>query len=56
MYISSFHIDGFGIFSNAGVSDLPPGMVIFLGANEAGKSTCLEFRSEERRVGKECYS
>lgn len=43
MYISSFHIDGFGIFSNAGVSDLPPGMVIFLGANEAGKSTCLEF-------------
>ena len=44
MYISSFHIDGFGIFSNAGVSDLPPGMVIFLLARtRPAKSTCLEF-------------
>lgn len=43
MYISSFQIDGFGIFSNVNVDTLSPGMSIFLGRNEAGKSTCLEF-------------
>lgn len=43
MYISSFQIDGFGIFSNVEVDSLSPGMSIFLGRNEAGKSTCLEF-------------
>ena len=43
MYISSFRIDGFGILSNVQVEDLPPGLSIFLGRNEAGKSTCLEF-------------
>lgn len=43
MYISSFHIDGFGILSNITVKDLGPGLSVFLGRNEAGKSTCLEF-------------
>lgn len=43
MYISSFHIDGFGILSNISVDGLPPGISIFFGRNEAGKSTCLEF-------------
>ena len=43
MYIQSFHIDGFGIFADIGVEKLSPGLNIFLGENEAGKSTCLEF-------------
>lgn len=43
MRIVSFHIDGFGLFSNAGGDNLAPGLNIFYGRNEAGKSTCLEF-------------
>ncbi len=43
MYISSFHIDGFGILSQVGVEQLPEGLSVFLGKNEAGKSTCLDF-------------
>ena len=43
MYIQSFHMDGFGIFSDVNVENLSPGLSIFLGENEAGKSTCLEF-------------
>ncbi len=43
MYIQSFHIDNFGIFSHIDVQELPEGLVVFLGRNEAGKSTCLEF-------------
>lgn len=43
MYIESFHIDGFGVLSGVEVDALPPGLSIFLGRNEAGKSTCLEF-------------
>lgn len=43
MRISSFHIDGFGIFNDVSVDDLAQGICIFLGRNEAGKSTCLEF-------------
>ena len=43
MFIRAFHMDGFGIFSHVQVDDLPPGLSIFLGENEAGKSTCLEF-------------
>ncbi|MBB5142475.1 AAA family ATPase [Desulfovibrio intestinalis] len=43
MYIQSFHMDGFGIFSDVTVEGLGPGLSIFLGENEAGKSTCLEF-------------
>lgn len=43
MYISAFHIDGFGIFANVDCENLSPGLNIFYGKNEAGKSTCLEF-------------
>ena len=43
MHIRSFHIDGFGMLSNLDVPALSPGLNIFLGANESGKSTCLDF-------------
>jgi uncharacterized protein YhaN len=43
MYLSALHIDGFGIYRDQGVQDLPPGLVIFLGDNEAGKTTLMEF-------------
>ncbi len=43
MHIQSFHIDNFGIFSQIGVEGLSEGLTVFLGKNEAGKSTCLEF-------------
>lgn len=43
MYIRSFQIDGFGIFSDQLVENLSPSLSVFLGRNEAGKSTCLEF-------------
>lgn len=43
MRIRSFHMDGFGIFSDVAVPNLSPGLSIFLGNNEAGKSTCLDF-------------
>ncbi len=43
MRIRSFHIDGFGVFSDVAVEALSPGLSIFLGRNEAGKSTCLDF-------------
>ncbi len=43
MYIQSFHIDNFGVFSQLGVQGLSEGLTVFLGKNEAGKSTCLEF-------------
>ncbi len=43
MYIQSFHIDNFGVFSHVDVEALSPGLTVFLGRNEAGKSTCLEF-------------
>jgi uncharacterized protein YhaN len=43
MFISAFHIDGFGIYHRQGVSDLPAGLVLFTGENESGKTTLLEF-------------
>ncbi|MGB8993408.1 MAG: AAA family ATPase, partial [Desulfobaccales bacterium] len=43
MYISGFHIDGFGIYHDQGVQDLPRGLVLFVGHNESGKTTLMEF-------------
>lgn len=43
MHITSFHIDGFGILNDTGAANLGPGLTVFLGENEAGKSTCLDF-------------
>ena len=36
-------MDGFGLFNDVTVKDIPPGIVLFLGNNEAGKSTLLNF-------------
>jgi uncharacterized protein YhaN len=43
MHISGFHIDGFGIYRDQGVQDLPLGLVLFVGDNESGKTTLMEF-------------
>src|SRR5580700_9522466 len=42
MRIGAWHIDGFGIFHDFEVS-LGDGLTVFLGPNEAGKSTLLGF-------------
>jgi uncharacterized protein YhaN len=41
--IAGWRIDGFGIFSEATVDDLPTGLTLVTGPNEAGKSTLLAF-------------
>lgn len=43
MYISSFNIEEFGIFSNIRVDSISPGICIMFGANGAGKTTCMNF-------------
>ncbi|MDI6795875.1 MAG: AAA family ATPase [Desulfatibacillaceae bacterium] len=43
MKISSFGINGFGIFADVLVEGLEPGLNVFVGNNEAGKSTLLAF-------------
>ena len=43
MKISAIHLDGFGVFCGQSATDLPPGLVLFRGDNESGKSTLLEF-------------
>ena len=43
MKIRSFHIEGFGILHDTGVDGLPPGLSVFTGDNESGKSTLNRF-------------
>ena len=43
MYIERLHIDRFGILNEQDVPGLSPGLSLFSGHNEAGKSTCLRF-------------
>lgn len=43
MRIRGWSVDGFGIFQDYDVRDLPDGLTVFHGANEAGKSTLLAF-------------
>lgn len=43
MRLLAFHADAFGILADTGAQGLGPGINIFLGNNEAGKSTCLDF-------------
>lgn len=43
MQITGWHIEGFGHFQALTVADLPPGLTVLHGPNEAGKSTLLEF-------------
>ncbi|MCG8531452.1 MAG: AAA family ATPase [Desulfovibrionales bacterium] len=43
MHITDLHIHGFGIFSDQRLDGLSSGVNVFIGDNEAGKSTCLAF-------------
>src|SRR5262245_50706480 len=43
MKISGWNVDGFGILHDYEVRDLPEGLTVFHGANEAGKWTLLAF-------------
>ncbi|MHB0876899.1 MAG: AAA family ATPase [Anaerolineae bacterium] len=43
MRIAGIYIDGFGIYHNHEVPDVQPGLIVFAGSNESGKSTFLEF-------------
>ncbi|MBN1591973.1 MAG: AAA family ATPase [Candidatus Coatesbacteria bacterium] len=43
MRIESVHIDGFGVFFDQHINDIPPGLCVLFGDNEAGKSTLLAF-------------
>ncbi|MCR4666194.1 MAG: AAA family ATPase [Desulfovibrio sp.] len=43
MYIKSLQIDRYGLYRNVSLDDIPRGLCIFLGDNEAGKSTCVDF-------------
>ncbi|MBC7294028.1 MAG: AAA family ATPase, partial [Thermoleophilia bacterium] len=43
MRVTGWAIEGFGIFRSLVVENLPDGLVVFQGPNEAGKSTLLAF-------------
>ena len=43
MKIESLHIDGFGVWSDKTWAPLAPGLNVFHGANETGKSTLMAF-------------
>jgi uncharacterized protein YhaN len=43
MKIGGWSIDGFGLFRDYAIENLPDGLVVFHGPNEAGKTTLLAF-------------
>jgi uncharacterized protein YhaN len=43
MFITGLHIDGFGLYHDQGLQDLPLGLVVLVGDNESGKTTLMEF-------------
>ncbi len=43
MWISDFSLSRFGIFVDQRGGDLPPGLVVFAGKNESGKTTLMHF-------------
>ncbi|HUT04791.1 MAG TPA: AAA family ATPase [bacterium] len=43
MRIRGLRLDGFGLFCGQQIDDVPPGLCVFFGDNEAGKSTLLAF-------------
>ena len=43
MRIRDAHIEQFGLLRDARMSELPDGLTVVLGRNEAGKSTLLDF-------------
>lgn len=45
MHILEAHIDGFGVFCDQHIRDFGDGVVLFVGPNEAGKSTLMSFIS-----------
>ncbi|NMD35212.1 MAG: AAA family ATPase, partial [Planctomycetes bacterium] len=45
MRLTGWYIDGYGVFRDYEVRGLRDGLTIFLGPNEAGKSTLLSFVS-----------
>ena len=46
MRFEEIYIDGFGVFHDYHIPDLTPGLTIFVGPNEAGKSTLLSFQKQ----------
>ena len=43
MHIAEIGIEGFGVFHQASLQELTPGILVFEGHNEAGKSTLMSF-------------
>lgn len=43
MKIRGLHIDGYGVHHDLGIDDLPDGLTIVCGPNEAGKTTLQHF-------------
>ncbi|MGB9596382.1 MAG: AAA family ATPase [Candidatus Poribacteria bacterium] len=43
MRIRDIYIDGFGVYHNQTVNDIPDGIILFIGKNEGGKTTLMEF-------------
>jgi uncharacterized protein YhaN len=41
--LTDIRVDGFGVLSDLHITDLPPGLSVLIGPNEAGKSTLLDF-------------
>ena len=61
MRITQLSMDGFGVFNDVTITDLPAGLILFLGNNEEGKSTLhgfvqtVLFGYPDRRSGKKYY-
>lgn len=61
MRITQLSMDGFGVFNDVTLRDLPEGLILFLGDNEEGKSTLHSFIQTvlfgypDRRTGKKSY-
>ena len=43
MKIENIHIDGFGVWNDKDIGPLDPGLNVFYGPNETGKSTLMGF-------------
>ena len=43
MRIKDIQIDGFGVWKNLKIEELPDGVTVFYGPNEAGKTTVMQF-------------
>ena len=43
MQIKDIQVDGFGVWNNLKLDELPPGVTVLYGPNEAGKTTLMQF-------------